>query len=61
MEYNGHKFKELTFDYQLESWKKNKCRIEAINNKGYEDYTGYGSLTDGRKNRFYIGKSDISH
>lgn len=53
----NYKYFELHYDYQFEQWKKNRVRIEAINPKGYEDYSGYGNLTNGLKNRFYIGKS----
>jgi len=48
---------ELTYQYQFEQWKKNHARIEAINAPGYEDLTGYGNRTDGKINRFYIGRS----
>ena len=33
------------------------ARVEATNAEGYEDLTGYGARTNGRKNRFYIGRS----
>lgn len=32
-------------------------RVEIVWKKGFEDYTGYGCKTDGRKARFYVGKS----
>ena len=32
-------------------------RIEVTWKPGFEDYTGYGSRTEGRKARFYVGKS----
>lgn len=54
---SGGTFKEITFDQTFESWRRLNKRIEAINAPGWEDLTGYGSITDGRKNRFYIGKS----
>lgn len=53
----GKYYKELTYNEQFENWKNNRTRIEAENKKGYEDYTGYGSRTNGKFNRFYIGKS----
>ena len=32
-------------------------RVEVEWLEGYEDYTGYGARTDGKKARFYVGKS----
>lgn len=32
-------------------------RVEVEWFEGYEDYSGYGSRTDGKKARFYVGKS----
>jgi len=32
-------------------------RVEVVWKEGYEDYTGYGARTGGRKARFYVGKS----
>ena len=32
-------------------------RVEVTWKKGYEDYSGYGSRTEGTKARFYVGKS----
>ena len=32
-------------------------RIEVEWKEGFEDTTGYGSRTDGKKARFYVGKS----
>ncbi len=48
---------QLCFDYTFETWMMNRTRIETINEPGYEDYTGYGNRTDGKRNRFYIGRS----
>jgi len=50
-------FAELTYDYIIEGWRKNHNRIERVNKEGYGDYSGYGCKTDGKINRFYIGKS----
>lgn len=52
-----YKYFELHYDVKFENWRNSRARIEATNPKGHEDYTGYGNLTDGLKNRFYIGKS----
>jgi hypothetical protein len=54
---NGGTYTVCTYDAQLERWKENGARIERINPDGYEDYTGYGARTNGKRNRFYIGKS----
>lgn len=32
-------------------------RVEVTWKKGMEDYSGYGARTDGRKARFYVGRS----
>ena len=48
---------ELNYNPFFEYAKENNLRVEAINSKGYEDITGYGARTDGRINRFYIGRS----
>lgn len=53
----NYKYFELHYDSQIESWKEANLRIEASNPPGHEDYTGYGNMTDGKKNRFYIGRS----
>ena len=55
--HNGHKYKELNYFTRFEQWKDRRARIEATNPKGWEDFTGYGSRTNGLKNRFYLGKS----
>lgn len=47
----------LNYKPFFEIAKEQHLRVDAINAPKYEDYTGYGSRTDGRKNRFYIGRS----
>lgn len=32
-------------------------RVEVTWKKGFEDYSGYGNFTNGRKARFYVGRS----
>lgn len=49
--------KTVTFDAQLEAWKEQGVRVEVTWKKGFEDFTGYGARTNGRKARFYIGRS----
>lgn len=56
-ENTGKYYSELTFDRIIENWKNSHSRIERTNPEGYGDYTGYGARTEGKKNRFYIGKS----
>lgn len=53
----NYRFFQLHYDDLFETWKNNSTRIEAINPEGHEDYTGYGNRCDGKRNRFYIGKS----
>ena len=47
----------LNYNPFFEYAKENNKRVEALNAPGYEDYTGYGNRTDGKINRFYIGRS----
>lgn len=44
-------------DYRLTPFFENGIRVEVTWKKGFEDFTGYGSRTEGRKARFWIGKS----
>ena len=48
---------DLNYDTFFERALNNHYRVEATNASGHEDITGYGSRTDGKKNRFYIGRS----
>jgi len=48
---------DLNYNLFFEHAKDNNLRVEAINHKGYENYTGYGNRTDGKINRFNIGRS----
>jgi len=54
---DGNNRANLTFDDTFEQWMDNGVRVEAQNDPGFEDYTGYGNRTDGKVNRFYLGKS----
>ena len=47
----------LNYNLFFERAKDNNLRVEAINAPGYEDLTGYGNKTDGKINRFNIGRS----
>jgi len=55
-ETTGKYYWELNYNQFFEYAKENHIRIEATNAPGYEDITGYGSTTNGKKNRFYIGR-----
>jgi hypothetical protein len=50
-------FWELNYNLFFEYARDNHLRVETINALGYEDLTGYGGRTDGKINRFYIGRS----
>jgi hypothetical protein len=47
----------IVYNKKLEGYKNNKNRIEIQWKKGYEDFSGYGNRTEGKKQRCYIGKS----
>jgi len=53
----GTKRWELNWDKTYDEWRRMGIRVEAINDPGYEDYTGYGNRSDGKINRFYLGVS----
>jgi hypothetical protein len=55
--HRDHHYWELNYDPFFEYAKQNHIRVEAHNYPGYEDYTGYGGRTNGKINRFYIGRS----
>ena len=52
-----YKYTELHYHSDYDNWLRDGIRIEATNPEGHEDYTGYGNKTDGKKNRFYLGRS----
>lgn len=52
---NEYNFSEL--DERFTPYYENRQRVEVEWLDGYEDYTGYGARTDGKKARFYVGKS----
>ncbi len=54
---NGKKMDYSGIDERFTPFYENGERVEVIWKKGYEDYTGYGYKTEGKKARFYVGKS----
>lgn len=48
-------YKSITYDSLFDSYLHKYCQVE--NKKGYEDFSNYGAWTDGRFQRFYMGKS----
>lgn len=50
-------YTNLTYNSVFEQWLKSHARVEAINDSGYEDLTGYGAKTSGKINHFYLGRS----
>lgn len=52
---NEYDFSEL--DERFKPYYDSGQRVEVEWLEGYEDYSGYGARTDGKKARFYVGKS----
>lgn len=50
-------YNSLTYDSYLEQIRDARNRVEIEWKKGFEDYTGFGNRTNGKKQRCYIGKS----
>ena len=48
---------EAELDHRFTQYYESGERVEVEWKDGYEDYTGYGARTDGKKGRFYVGKS----
>ena len=44
-------------DSRFEKYYYNKERVEVTWKKNFEDFSGYGIKTDGKKARFYVGRS----
>ena len=44
-------------DARFEPYYDSQERVEVEWKEGYEDFTGYGAQTEGKKARFYVGKS----
>jgi hypothetical protein len=44
-------------DTRFEKYYDTKERVEVTWKKGFEDFSGYGARSEGRKARFYVGLS----
>ena len=53
----GHELDESELDKRFKRYYDDNERVEVTWKPGFEDYTGYGCRTEGRKARFYVGKS----
>ena len=47
----------MTIEQKLDHYRLTGERVEVTWRAGYEDFTGYGASTEGRKARFYVGRS----
>ena len=54
---SGKKMDYSLIDTRFEKYYDSKERVEVTWKDGYEDYTGYGLRSNGKKARFYVGKS----
>lgn len=57
MTVDGHPYDTSELDARLTPFYQSGERVEVVWKPGWEDITGYGARTDGRKARFYVGKS----
>lgn len=55
--YTGHRMDYSEIDTRFEPYYDNGQRVEVEWKAEYEDFTGYGCRTEGRRARFYVGKS----
>lgn len=54
---NGHKLDTSDLDPRFAPFYESRERVEVTWKPGFEDYTGYGARTEGRKARFWVGRS----
>jgi hypothetical protein len=54
---SGHEYDLSELDERFTPFYESGQRVEVEWLDGYEDYSGYGALTDGKKARFTVGKS----
>lgn len=52
-----HQLDESDLDPRFTGYYQSGQRVEVTWKRGFEDYTGYGARTEGRKARFWVGKS----
>jgi hypothetical protein len=53
----GKKMDYSEIDTRFEPYYDSGERVEVTWKDGFEDYSGYGARTNGKKARFYVGKS----
>lgn len=53
----GREMDYSEIDERFEPYYDSGERVEVAWKNGFEDYSGYGSRTNGKKARFYVGKS----
>jgi len=54
---DGHDIDASDLDQRFAPFHASGERVEVTWKPGFEDYTGYGARTEGRKARFWVGKS----
>lgn len=54
---DNHTIDTSKLDERFTPYYESGERVEVEWKEGYGDYTGYGARTDGKKARFYVGKS----
>jgi len=54
---SGKKMDYSDLDKRFDSYFESRERVEVEWKEGFGDDTGYGCKTDGKKARFYVGKS----
>ena len=53
----GKKMDYSKLDERFSRYYESGERVEVEWKEGFEDFTGYGNRTNGKKARFYVGKS----
>ena len=54
---SGHKMDYSDLDKRFERFYNSGERVEVEWKDGFGDFSGYGGRTEGKKARFYVGKS----
>ena len=55
--HSGERMDYSELDPRFDSFYESGERVEVVWKDGYEDFMGYGARTNGKKARFYVGKS----